>query len=617
MTKLMNNLARTRQSIKTIRAIAAYGRPYRRCLYLLAAASPLRSVPSLITPLIMQMMIDKAYPQRDLALLGWLCLAIVILDVIPLLIDGVTGYIDTYVNCLFSHKLTLRVHRGILHTPQSFLETHGPGMFLERASRDVAAVVRCVTQLLPKSVLIGFTFCAAVPLMMRVSIEISLIIVAVVPVNYLISACLTGRVIAMIQERRTISERLTTFFSETIRGSMLVELFSLGHLRRRRLSALLREYTSNSFAFWRKATLWTQLSGLISRVWGATLLCLGWYLVFSDRLQLGQAVALGMYISVLSRPFEQLEQLYTSLMTDSVSAQRVLELLHEGGGKDSPGNIVIQAAPPRHYELRGLSFAYGDNPPVLKDVHLSLRPGQTVVVVGPTGGGKSTLIRILCGLDDKYEGEFLVDGRERREIDPGSYLRHMSLVPQTTFFFSDSIRGNLPGGEWLAEADLQSCAASLGVRDVIAAAPRGYDTVLGCQGVQFSSGQYQKLAVLRAILKDASLLLLDEVTASMDIESERRLLRGIMSVRPAMSAMVMVTHHIAVTTEPWVDQIVVMSDGRIVEKGSYMELRKKEGLYHHWLRLTEEPAERRLAEAHVCFVDRADAGPHAHSDGMA
>ncbi|HUU16601.1 MAG TPA: hypothetical protein VMW72_05585 [Sedimentisphaerales bacterium] len=125
---------------------------------------------------------------------------------------------------------------------------------------------------------------------------------------------------------------------------------------------------------------------------------------------------------------------------------------------------------------------------------------------------------------------------------------------------------------------------------VIDATPEGYDTKLGDQGVRLSVGQYQKLAAMRAILKDASILLLDEVAASMDIESERKLLQGIISLRPPDCLTVLVTHHIPITVEPWVDDIIVLVNGRIAEKGSSAQLWERGGFYHHWLSLIQEPS---------------------------
>ncbi len=579
-------ITETKTAVGYIRTLAVYGYSYRYRLLLLALLSPILSVPRLLTPLVMQALIDKAYPARDFRLFGWLCAALLALRVVPNVLACVSGYLSMYVNNMLRYKLCLRVFNAIQRLPQSYREEHGSGMFLERATRDVGAVASSITRLLPEIVTIVFTFLAAIPLMLRLNVKITLLVLAMVPFNYVITVCLSRRLRALHEASRKVDEKITTFTSETIEGATIARLFALGHLRRQKLKQLLRNHLSIAFASWRTSMFWGQLGGLVGMLWGMVLLCGGWYLVFSDRLQLGQAVALGMYVSVLARPFQEVGKLYQSLIGDSVAARRVLEILNTRHPSAQDGAQMVLARPPRRFELRRMSFAYKEGRPCLCDLDLRLGGGRTVAVVGPSGAGKSTLIRILSGLDDRYEGQFAVDGYDFKRINRDSYLHHVSLVPQNSFFFSDSIRDNLCSGNGsLPAGTLQRYASILGLEELIESAPEGYDTKLGSEGIRFSAGQYQKLAAFRAILKDASILMLDEVTSSMDIESERQLLQGIVALRPRGCVTLLVTHHIAITTEPWIDEIVVMVNGRVAEKGSCAQLREKRGFYHHWLNL--------------------------------
>lgn len=586
VSALRRTIAETKGAIACIGAVAIYCYSYRYRFLLLALLSPILSIPPLLTPLIMQLLIDKAYPARDFRLFGWLCAALLALRMLPSLLTPVSGYLSKYIENMLHYKLCFRVFNAIQRLPQSYREEHSSGVFLERATRDVGSVTRNITQLVPQIVRIAFTFLAAIFLMLRLNIGISLLILAVVPVNYLITARLARRLRSLCEAERATDEKITTFTSETIEGAMIARLFYLSRFRRKKLKQLLREHLRIVFATWRASTFWGQLGGLISITWGMVLLCGGWYLVFTNRLQLGEAVALGMYVNILARPFQQLARVYETLMTSSVSARRVLEILNARHSAVQGGAQKALVMPPRHFELHKVSFAYKEGQACLCDLDLCLKAGRTVAVVGPSGAGKSTLIRILSGLDDRYQGRFLVDGYDFREINHYSYLHHVSLVPQTTFFFSDSIRNNLCSGNGsISTESLQKYASILGLDEVISSTPEGYDTKLGSDGIRLSAGQYQKLAVFRAILKDASVLLLDEVTSSMDIESERKLLQGIVALRPQGCVTLLVTHNIAITTEPWIDEIIILVNGRIAERGSCAELREKRGFYHHWLSL--------------------------------
>jgi len=540
-----------------------------------------------LTPWLMKLLIDRAYPARDFQLLGWLCAALLAVGLLSRGLSVVSKYQAMYVASLLECRLSLCVFNAIQKLSQSYREQHGSGVFLERAGRDVQAVSGSVPRLLSEMTTIVATFLVAIPLMMRLSIAITLITLAAVPLNYLITVYLTGRMVHLSMATRTVTEKITTFTQETVEGATLSRLFSLKRVRRRQLRKLLRERLDLVFATWRVNVFWGQLVTLISAAWSAALLCAGWYLVFTDRLQLGQAVALSMYIRILTRPFEQLGRLYQSFLGDSVAARRLLEMLDASQSLAQRSSQMVLKTPPRHYEFRQLSFGYTDQRLCLQNIDLNLRAGQTMAIVGPTGGGKSTLIRILCGLEVRYQGQFLADGHDFRDIDHDSYLQHVSLVPQTTFFFSGPIRSNLPGNGSVSLARLHECASALGLNTLIDSIPDGFGTELGSEGIRLSGGQYQKLAALRAMLKNAPVLLLDEVTASMDIESERKLLQGIIALRPPDCLTLLVTHHIGITTEPWIDDIVVLMDGRIAERGSCAELLEKRGFYHRWLRLSE------------------------------
>jgi ABC-type bacteriocin/lantibiotic exporter with double-glycine peptidase domain len=528
-------------------------------------------------------LIDEAYPSRDFILLGWLCAAMLGMSVMSRTISVISQYHAAYVQAFIEYKLSFRVFAAIHRLPPSYREQCGFGGILVRTTSDVQAVAQSVTRLLPDIVTTVFTFVVAIPLMLTISPAITGIVLAVVPVNYLITAHLTGRAVRLRMTACTVTEDTTAFIRETIEGVTLSRIFSLERIRRGQLANLLRKRLEVVFAMWRANTMWGQLAGLINTLWGTVLLCGGWYLVFSDRLQLGQAVALSMYVGVLTRPFEQLALLYQSLLADSVGARRLLDLLDAGQAPIQLARQKVLKAPPRRYELHRLSFGYTEQRLCLQDLDLCLRAGQTVAVIGPTGGGKSTLLRILCGLEDGYRGQFTVDGHDLCGIDRDSYLQYVSWVPQSTFFFSGPIRSNLPGNGSTATEHLRECACVLGLNAVIDAMPEGFSTRLGSKGVELSAGQYQKLAVLRAILKDAAVLLLDEVTASLDIESERKLLQGVLALRPAGCLTLLVTHHIPITVEPWIDEIIVLVDGRIVEKGSSTQLWERGGFYHHWL----------------------------------
>ncbi len=232
-------------SIACIRSLAMYGYSYRYRLLLLALLSPLLSVPRLFTPLIMQPLIDKAYPARDFRLFGWLCAALLTLRLLPNVLASISQYLSTHVHNMLHYRLCLRVFNAIQRLPQSYREQHGSGMFLERAVRDVSAVSSSMTRLLPEMVTVAFTFLAAIPLMLRLNVRITLLVLAIVPVNYVITVCLSRRLRALHETRRKVDEKITTFTSEAVEGATIARLFALGHAHRQSLKQLLRTISAS------------------------------------------------------------------------------------------------------------------------------------------------------------------------------------------------------------------------------------------------------------------------------------------------------------------------------------------------------------------------------------
>jgi subfamily B ATP-binding cassette protein MsbA len=235
-----------------------------------------------------------------------------------------------------------------------------------------------------------------------------------------------------------------------------------------------------------------------------------------------------------------------------------------------------RSAGPIRFEDVSFSYA-GDGPPALSGVDFEIRPGETVALVGPSGGGKTTILNLIPRFYDPTAGRVLIDGRDLREVTLASLRAQIALVTQEPFLFDDTIKANIAYGRPGASlAEIQRAAEAAAAHDFILGLPKGYDTAVGEAGARLSGGQRQRIAIARAFLKDAPILLLDEATSALDTESEAQVqtaLKRLMAGRTTM----LIAHRLS--TVRGADRIYVIDRGRIVETGDHAALIKKRGLY--------------------------------------
>jgi subfamily B ATP-binding cassette protein MsbA len=283
------------------------------------------------------------------------------------------------------------------------------------------------------------------------------------------------------------------------------------------------------------------------------------------------AAMLMMYV-----PLKQLIKVSNILQRSVGAAERIFELMDESPEiSETPGALAL----PRVQgvvEFDSVDFAY-EKEPVLQGFSLRIAPGEVVALVGPSGGGKSTIIGLLTRFYDPQQGRILIDGYDIRSLTIDSLKQNIALVDQETFLFNDTIRNNIRYGQPdVADAEVERAAGLAYADEFIRAMPQGYDTVVGDRGLRLSGGQRQRLCIARAILRDAPILLLDEATSALDTESEaivQKALENLMQNR----ATIVVAHRLS--TIMHADKIVVLEKGQVRETGRHFELLEKAGPY--------------------------------------
>ena len=291
----------------------------------------------------------------------------------------------------------------------------------------------------------------------------------------------------------------------------------------------------------------------------------------------GEFVAFLTALMLASQSLRQLANLQGVFAEGLAAARRLFAALDiEPEIREAPDALILDRAG-GHVRFEGVQFDYGDGAPILSDVDLEAHPGETVALVGPSGGGKSTLLNLLPRFYDATAGRVLLDGTDVRELTLASLRAQIALVTQEPFLFDDTVCANIAYARPDASrAEIEAAARAAAAHDFIAAMPAGYDTVVGEAGARLSGGQRQRIAIARAFLKDAPVLLLDEATSALDAESERQVQDALERLMAGRTT-VLIAHRLS--TVRAADRIYVLEAGRVVEQGRHADLVARGGLY--------------------------------------
>lgn len=303
----------------------------------------------------------------------------------------------------------------------------------------------------------------------------------------------------------------------------------------------------------------------------------GGWLAWQGRMNVADIIAFLMYLTLFYQPVTNLARVAEDLQTAMAGAERVFQVLDtEPDIVDKPGARAIERSRGQ-IEFANVCFAYEPENPVLQDVSFLVKPGQMVALVGPTGVGKTTVISLIARFYEPDSGRILIDGHNIGELTLHSLREQISIVLQDIFLFHGSVEENIAYGiDAATHEDVVRAAQIANAHDFITALPQGYQTLVGERGIRLSGGQKQRLSIARAVLRDSPILILDEATASVDVETEAEIQKAIQSLVGSRT-LVVIAHRLSTVRKA--DCILVLEKGKVVESGSHQELLDSQGLY--------------------------------------
>ena len=421
--------------------------------------------------------------------------------------------------------------------------------------------------------------------------RIGLIFVAGILLSFPIYSHMQKKGKALSAKRQKIQSEAVAATLEYVQGISVVKSFNMCD---KNLSDIEDAYESNAAASYGVERVFTPLNMTYSMVFRISacmiMLCAGILAVGGDLSFANLAVILIASFTIFN-PIEVMGQMTTMIRTMDAALDRV-ERIKQAKKIDENGRDI----PLDSFDIgfEHVSFAYENGNPILKDVSFSIPQGSMTAIVGPSGGGKTTITRLIARFWDVQEGSITIGGHDVKEFTCDSLLKNMSMVFQNVYLFHDTIENNIKFGcpdathEQVVEAAKKACC-----HDFISALPQGYDTVIGEGGSTLSGGEKQRISIARAMLKDAPIILLDEATASVDPENEVHLQQAI-SALVKNKTLIVVAHRLSTIRDA--DQILVVDNGKIVEKGVHAELIQQKGIYQKFWNIRQKARNWKLAQ---------------------
>jgi subfamily B ATP-binding cassette protein MsbA len=582
-----------RESLSLYARLLSYVRPYAKVfaiavLGMVAAAATEPLFPALIKPLLDGGFAAGAPTYPPLFFAG----AIIAVFVVRGIFTFTSSYCLTWVANKVVLDLRAAMFSRLVRLPAKFFDDHSSGSLLSKVAYDVSGVAGAATTVLTVLVKDSIAIVGLLAWLFYLNWKLTLIALVIGPPVALTVRLISGRMRRMSREVMRSLGDVVHVLQETIECHKVVKVFGgqdyeLGRFRRS--AQVLRGFIMRADV---PAALTTPITHTLAAFALAVIVYLSMQETLATRTTVGEFASFITAMLMLLAPLKHLTEINTALQRGLASAESVFAMIDTPAEEDTGSRKIGRARGEVVYE--NVSFTYPTRTePALSGIDLQIRPGETVALVGGSGGGKTTLVNLLPRFYAPASGRILLDGNDIQTLTLESLRANIALVSQEIVLFNDSIYANIAYGRMggTAERDVIAAAEAAHALSFIRETPEGLNTLIGENGLRLSGGQRQRLAIARAILKNAPVLILDEATSSLDSESERQV-QAALEVLMRGRTTIVIAHRLS--TIERADRIVVLERGRVVELGRHAELLAKEGVYAKLYRM-QYAAERAAA----------------------
>jgi subfamily B ATP-binding cassette protein MsbA len=582
-------------------------RPYHGWLVVVFAAMLVETLMSLAAPWPLKLVLDDALSNRQLpAWLSWahdlgigrhtmgVALFAGIATLVIALLSAIATYIDNYyttsIGQWVANDLRIRIYEHLHRLSLAYYDREQTGSMLSTITNDVSTVQSFASSSTLGILVDIMTIFGMLGLMFWLNWDFTLIAVGVTPFLLLFVMRFKKAVKEATRNVRKRQSDIVAVVQQGLGSVRVVKAFGRQDLETARMVQASRATVDAALKARRIKSLLSPVVSVVVALCVGIVLWRGTSLIIAGSLTAGALTVFLAYLNKFFKPVQDLASMTNTIAQTSVGLERIRKILdaddiiHEAEDAVDPGRLRGEIT------FEHVAFGYGEDAPVLRDVNFTIRQGQVVGIVGPTGGGKSTVVSLIPRFYDATGGRVLIDGRDIRGFELAALRREIGFVLQETVLFHGTVRENIAYGRPDAsDEEIVEAARLANADEFIARMPHGYDTMVGDRGDTLSGGQRQRIGIARALIRNTPIMILDEPTAALDTESERLVIEGLTRLMKGRTV-IMIAHRLSTLRDA--DKIIVLKDGVVAEEGTNDELIARNGVYAelHRIQYDSSPA---------------------------
>jgi ATP-binding cassette subfamily B multidrug efflux pump len=580
------------------RKLISYLSPYRITIvivFLLAGASTAFSI---FGPKILGSATTKLFEgliaqltgtgQVDFAAIGKILLSVLGLYLLSAGLSYAQGWLMTNVAIQVTYKLRREIMAKIQRLPFRYLDGTEHGEILSRLTNDVDTINQTLNQNLTQIITSFVTVLGMLAMMLSISWQMTLVALLIIPLSSGVVMFIISRSQRLFAQQQAHLGRVNSHVEEAFGGHEVIKAFNGEEKSISQFNHYNQQLYSVSWKAQFLSGIMMPVMGFIGNLGYVAVVILGGYLAVHGRIAIGDIQAFIQYIRSFTQPITQLANISNILQQTLAAAERVFEFFAAEEESPDPEHPVRLEEVRGEVEFRNVHFSYIPGKPVIKGFSARIQPGQKIAIVGPTGAGKTTLVKLLMRFYDVDEGAILIDGHDIREFARSDLRRLFGMVLQDTWLFNGTVMDNIRyGRDGATDEEVVEAARLARIDRFIRSLPEGYRTVINEEMTNLSQGQKQLLTIARAILANPPMLILDEATSSVDTHTELLIKEALDSFMRGRTTFI-IAHRLSTIRNA--DLILVVRDGSIVEQGTHEELMARGGFYAELYNSQFEPA---------------------------